>query len=410
MQDFGTKANDTAGPSGQLSADEFNNLATELENAVTRAGLGLTGASVTQMAQSLFLHSVKAQTFQDSGGANAYVATPVSGAGGTLLPADYAAMNGAVIAFKASAANTGASTINIGQTTGTLLGTKAVVNQDGSVLQFGAIASGSYVQLRYDSSIGAGSWVLLPWASAKAASAPSFLNSKMTVLTASASATFTADSVTALTALGGTAYQIPSFSKVINLATTGAGGMDTGTAPVSGWVAIYAIYNPTTGVSALLAQNSPNVVMTPVYSGANMPAGFTASALLTVVATNGSSQFKPVAVRNRRVFIQLTQSFSSATAGTNPVSISGIVPANAIAVMNGELTVSNSTASAMSLTIVSEATGLLGQQNITAQVNGNSWTSNYGNVPLTTPQVYTTIGSSSAGVPLFVAYISGYEI
>lgn len=163
MQDFGTKADDTAGPSGQLSAAEFNNLATELENAVLRSGQALSGASILQLATSLFLHGAKSQTFQDSGAANAYVVTPVSGSGGVTLPGDYAAMNGAVVTFKASAANTTASTLNFGQTTGSLLGTKAVVQQDGTALPSGAISAGSYAQVRYDSSIGAGSWVLLPW-------------------------------------------------------------------------------------------------------------------------------------------------------------------------------------------------------------------------------------------------------
>lgn len=171
MQDFGTKADDTAGPSGQLSAAEFNNLATELENAVLRSGLALSGASVTQMATSLFLHAVKSQTFQDSGLANAYVVTPVSGAGGVLLPADYATMNGAAVLFKSANANSGASTLNIGQTTGTLLGTKAIVDQAGVALAADAIAANVYVQLRYDASIGAGSWVLLPSSRAIASTA-----------------------------------------------------------------------------------------------------------------------------------------------------------------------------------------------------------------------------------------------
>ena len=162
MQDFGTKANDTAGPSGQLSAEEFNNLATELENAVLRAGLGLTGASVTQLASSLFIHGTKAQSFQDSGAANAYVATPISGSGGVVLPDNYSSLNGSIVLFKASNANSGASTLNVGQTTGTLLGTKDIVTEAGAALASGAIAAGTYVWLRYDSSIGAGSWVLLP--------------------------------------------------------------------------------------------------------------------------------------------------------------------------------------------------------------------------------------------------------
>lgn len=164
MQDFGTKADNSPPPGGQLSAAEFNNLATENENAVLRSGQTLSGASATQLAQSLFLHSVKAETFQDSGLANAYVATPVSGTNGVLLPGDYANMGGAKVVFKASNANTAAATLNIGQTTGTLLGTKAIVDQSGAALTGGEIKAGKYAQLIYDPSIGAGSWVLLPWA------------------------------------------------------------------------------------------------------------------------------------------------------------------------------------------------------------------------------------------------------
>lgn len=163
MQDFGTKADNSPPPGGQLSAAEFNNLATENENAVLHSGQTLSGGSATQLATSLFLHGTKAQTFQDNGAANVYVATPVSGASGVLLPTDYAAMDGAIIVLKASAANTAASTLNIGQTTGALLGTKAIVDQAGTALVSGAISASTYIQLRYDSSIGAGSWVLLPW-------------------------------------------------------------------------------------------------------------------------------------------------------------------------------------------------------------------------------------------------------
>jgi hypothetical protein len=166
MQNFGTKANDTAGPSGQLSADEFNNLATELENAVTSAGLGLTGASVTQMAQSLFLHGVKAQTFQDSGAANAYVATPTSGASGVLLPSNYTPLPGTIIIFKAAFTNTTASTLNIGQTTGTLIGSKPIRTQADVAIPANSLIAGQYVQLVYNPAFnaGGGAWELLPWA------------------------------------------------------------------------------------------------------------------------------------------------------------------------------------------------------------------------------------------------------
>ncbi|CNC79856.1 MULTISPECIES: hypothetical protein [Yersinia] len=77
-------------------------------------------------------------------------------------------------------------------------------------------------------------------------------NAKMSVTAASATVTFTADELIVQTALGGLQYKLSSFNKAINLATVGVGGMDIGTAPVSGFVALYAIYNPTTQASACL--------------------------------------------------------------------------------------------------------------------------------------------------------------
>ncbi|HGK4815581.1 TPA: phage tail protein, partial [Yersinia enterocolitica] len=118
----------------------------------------------------------------------------------------------------------------------------------------------------------------------------------------SSTATFTADELIVQTALGGLQYKLSSFSKTINLATTGVGGMDTGTVPANGFVALYAIYNPITQISALLAVNASSVVAPEVYGGSNMPAGYTASALVSVLPTS-SSQLAPVIQQGRRVSI-----------------------------------------------------------------------------------------------------------
>ncbi|HFT8927526.1 TPA: carbohydrate kinase, partial [Escherichia coli] len=80
-------------------------------------------------------------------------------------------------------------------------------------------------------------------------------NAAMRITAASSTATWTADELVVETAIGGTQYRLNNLSLSINLATTGAGGMDTGAAPASGFVAIYAIYNPTTKTTAALAVN-----------------------------------------------------------------------------------------------------------------------------------------------------------
>lgn len=112
-------------------------------------------------------------------------------------------------------------------------------------------------------------------------------NARMSVAAASATATFSADELIVEDS-GGHQYRVTSFSGTINIATTGINGMDTGSAPVNGYVAIYAIYNPTTQTTALLAVDNSTTVATEVYTGSHMPAGYTASALISVWPTSSS--------------------------------------------------------------------------------------------------------------------------
>ncbi|WP_019209691.1 hypothetical protein [Yersinia massiliensis] len=155
-------------------------------------------------------------------------------------------------------------------------------------------------------------------------------NAKMSVTAASATATFTADELIVQTALGGRQYKLSNFNKTINLAAIGAGGMDTGTAPTAGFVALYAIYNPTTQASALLAVNATSVLAPEVYSGANMPAGYTASALVSVWRT-ASSQFTIGYQLDRNVsFPRIT--VLTTTTGTTPllpINMPNYIPINA---------------------------------------------------------------------------------
>lgn len=160
-------------------------------------------------------------------------------------------------------------------------------------------------------------------------------NLLMSVTAASATATITADEVIVEAgAFGALQYRLSSFSKLINLATTGAGGMDTGGAPVNGFVGIYAIYNPSLPLSgtnpALLAQNATSGALGNVYGGANMPAGYTASALLSVWPTDAARLLKTGFQMDREIYIPATNALSNGTATAySPVSISGVVPPNA---------------------------------------------------------------------------------
>lgn len=238
-------------------------------------------------------------------------------------------------------------------------------------------------------------------------------NLAMSVTAASATATLTADEIVVETALGGVRYCLANFSKTINLATTGAGGMDTGTAPVSGFVALYAIYNPTTQTAALLATNA-NALRTEVYSGANMPSGYTASALLSVVPTNASSQFAPVVVRDRKVSpLQYTaiNTNTSSTIAITALSVSGGVPLNAKRV-GGSISMTNSTAGAATLVLFVSLFGAGPQQNSinVAAAGGNLI--GFSGLDISVAQTIYYSVTITSGTPLFsyIIYISSYEI
>lgn len=231
-------------------------------------------------------------------------------------------------------------------------------------------------------------------------------NAKMLITAASATATFTADEIVVESSLGGLSYRVFSFNKTINLGTTGAGGMDVGTAPVSGFVGIYAIYNPTTGASALLATNATSAAAQEVYGGANMPAGYTASALVSVWNTDAS--------RNLIIGFQAGRRISrrpfTAIGGTGPtggavtaVSVPGAVPLNANRVF-GSYGMNNATATAMAFHIFTGAVSQAGDCFIAT--NGTNMNSNY-DVCIDYPQAIAYSNTGAGGT--FFIYVNGYE-
>ncbi|NIL00662.1 phage tail protein [Yersinia aleksiciae] len=155
-------------------------------------------------------------------------------------------------------------------------------------------------------------------------------NAKMSIPAASVAATFTADELIVQTGWGGRQYKLSGFNRAINLTTTGSGGMDTGTAPTTGYVALYVIYNPTSGATALLAVNASSVIVPEVYGGANMPAGYTASALVSVWGV-ASSQFVVGHQIGRKVNIVSYTTYNTTTPALSysAMSLALCVPANA---------------------------------------------------------------------------------
>ncbi|MFA3778575.1 hypothetical protein [Yersinia sp. 1652 StPb PI] len=234
-------------------------------------------------------------------------------------------------------------------------------------------------------------------------------NAKMSVTAASAIATFTADQLTVTTGLSGQPYLLTSFSKTINLATTGAGGMDTGTVPAAGFVALYAIYNPTTQVSALLAVNATSVLAPEVYGGANMPSGYTASALVSVWRT-ASSQFIIGYQVARQVSFQRIAILATSTqqASMTALNIPNYLPINAIS-CNVDAAVSSSTSTNAGFGFSSSASGIAWKAIAGYTTTGTGVTGQGIDLPIITPQTIYYSVTIGAGTLSFNSTIHAYE-
>ncbi|AIS97131.1 MULTISPECIES: hypothetical protein [pseudomallei group] len=237
-------------------------------------------------------------------------------------------------------------------------------------------------------------------------------NASMNVSAASASATFTADEIVVETTLGGGFFRLAGFNKTINLAATGAGGMDTGSAPTSGYVALYAIYNPALAAVALLATNATAGRVSEVYSGGNMPAGYTASALVSVWPTNGSGQFIQGVQVDRQLSIPFVTVLTTSSTQASPtaLSISAAVPPNARKASGTMSVASTSSTPSTSLSVYAAVSGcgIQGINNSVGAAGGISTT--YRDLPITVMQTLYYSATSTAGTPTFTMSVSGYEI
>lgn len=187
----------------------------------------------------------------------------------------------------------------------------------------------------------------------------------MSVSAASASATFTADQLVVGVSLTGRQYRLSSLSLTLNTATTGAGGMDTGLAPVSGYLAVYVIYNPTTQAAALLARDVTAISAAEIYGGASMPSGYTASALVAVVPTTAARLIAPIVMAGRKVSIEpVTVLNASTTQRASPfaLSIASAVPINA-KLVDGYLNITSNATAAVVLRVVASS-GEIGLQGV----------------------------------------------
>ena len=308
--------------------------------------------------------------------------------------------------LSAGANTTSAVTLNINT-----IGAKAVTKFGTNTLQPGDIPSGAVVTVTYD-----GTQFQLQSTAGVTAGGPigSSRNLVMYIPTASASATLSADEIIVQTQLGGLAYKLSNFNKTINLATIGVGGMDTGTAPVSSFVGIYGIFNPTSGTFALLAQSASSVNLPEVYGGSHMPIGYTASALLSVWPTNLNGQLVVGRQRDRRISNTANTQLSTTTV-TNAwtsFSIGGTIPQNAKRIF-GYGGVTQSSSGTVNLFVSGDSNGV-GAQEISigtaAGGNTNSSGSSFAIDIYTPSTAYYNSQYAGSGSVTYTLTSTGYEI
>lgn len=191
--------------------------------------------------------------------------------------------------------------------------------------------------------------------------------------------------------------------------------MDTGSAPVNGYVAKYVIYNPLLAVSgtnpALLAVNATSVAAPELCAGV-LPSGYTSSALVSVLPTNGTGQFKAGFLKGRVwTFLGTTALSTSTIAGSlTSLSIAPIVPLNAIAFLPSPIIASSSANVVMIATVASSSTGI-GEQAMSGSISagGGGFQQAFPFVSIITPQTAFYKATVASGTMSYLLVISGYE-
>jgi hypothetical protein len=141
-----------------------------------------------------------------------------------------------------------------------------------------------------------------------------------------------------------------------------------------------------------------------------MPAGYTASALVGILATNASSQIKPILINGRKVsFIGISVIVTSVQTGTSitGLSVSSALPPNAKRT-TGTVNESSTSASDLITYIYSDAASSgIGTQLVSGA--GDTAIGGVFGVDVVTPQFIYYTFTSTAGTPLLVLVLSSYE-
>lgn len=255
----------------------------------------------------------------------------------------------------------------------------------------------------------------VPAMSNLAVSAPivgSSLNLSTFTVAASSTLTMKADELVVKNSAGASAC-LRIFSQALDLTTVGPGGMDVGSPPNTGYVAIYAGVNPATGVRTVWAQNATAGVAAETYVGGQTSvSAYAMSALISVLPTDASGKIAAGIVQVDRWISRPAVAVlnNSAVVGSaSALNCAAAVPANARSV-RGLVSTVNTTINAVSTVTLGLNASFAGQQSHigSTMTSGSGTATNYALDLLSPQQMYYSTGNNT-GTPTFTVNISAYR-
>ncbi len=129
-----------------LTADEWNDQPTELQNMIVDMGMTLSAVDLDQVGKAVTAYAASADFYVDTGAADAYAVDPIGGKQALDAVVGLLAVHdGLLVRFRPTNANTGASTIDVNG-----IGVKDLERESGAALSAGDIVTTRDAICRYD--------------------------------------------------------------------------------------------------------------------------------------------------------------------------------------------------------------------------------------------------------------------
>ena len=208
---------------------------------------------------------------------------------------------------------------------------------------------------------------------------------------------------------GGVATKLPANpSLTFNIATTGNGGLDTGSMS-TGFVAVYLMYNPVSKGTCLYGTNVTGIAAPSQYSGTVQLAGYTSSGLVGIYAVSAANTLRTGNQVNRTINYPNTSAvLTNSSIATNvSLNIASQVPYSAITI-RGYMNITSSLGGVCAFSIANDAAGS-GFQQVYATASSGSLAAedNYSLSVYTPSTIYYS--QSISGTSTANLFITSYD-